>query len=105
MPQVEKWCEQAKKFHEHCSAVSQMYSRLTSIANRPLLYDLYQYAWDAKESTMLLDSYVSWLGEPLPPLPMLVPMYVSWLGEPLTPAAHACVCGRLVLSAAQLSWG
>lgn len=67
VPQVEKWCEQAKKFHEHCSAVSQMYSRLTSIANRPLLYDLYQYAWDAKESTMLLDSYVSWLGEPLPP--------------------------------------
>ena len=72
MPQVDKWCEQAKKFHERCSAISQMYSRLTSIANRPLLYDLYQYAWDAKESTMLLDSYVSWLGEPLLPLATLV---------------------------------
>ena len=40
-----------------------MYARLTTIPNRPLLYDLYQYSWDAKETTMLLDSYVAWLGE------------------------------------------
>ncbi len=42
-----------------------MYARLTTIPNRPLLYDLYQYSWDAKETTMLLDSYVAWLGEHL----------------------------------------
>lgn len=42
--------------------VKDMYSRLTAISNRPLLYDVYQYMWDAKETTMLLDSYVSWLG-------------------------------------------
>jgi protein O-GlcNAcase/histone acetyltransferase len=41
--------------------VKDMYSRLTTIPNRPLLYDVYQYMWDAKETTTLLDSYISWL--------------------------------------------
>ena len=39
-----------------------MFSRLTAIPNRSLLYDVYQYTWDAKEATMLLDSYIAWLG-------------------------------------------
>lgn len=39
-----------------------MYTRLTSVPNRTLLYDVYQYVWDAKETTMLLDSYIAWLG-------------------------------------------
>ena len=42
--------------------VKDMYNRLTAIPNRPLLYDMYHYIWDAKETTMLLDSYISWLG-------------------------------------------
>ena len=42
--------------------VKDMYNRLTAIPNRPLLYDVYQYMWDAKETTSLLDSYISWLG-------------------------------------------
>ena len=40
-----------------------MFARLTGIPNRPLLYDIYQYIWDAKETCMLLDSYISWLGK------------------------------------------
>ena len=39
-----------------------MFARLTAVPNRPLLYDIYQYMWDAKEAVMLLDSYVTWLG-------------------------------------------
>ena len=61
-PQVAHWCERAKKFHDLCNAVSQLYVHLTTIPNRPLLYDIYQYMWDAKETTMLLDSYIAWLG-------------------------------------------
>ena len=57
------WCERAAKFHEVCSCVSDMFSRLTAIPNRALLYDVYQYTWDAKEATMLLDSYIAWLGK------------------------------------------
>ena len=40
-----------------------MYNRLTGVPNRIMLYDLYQYVWDAKETTMLLDSYIAWLGK------------------------------------------
>lgn len=57
------WCERAAKFHEVCFCVSDMFSRLTAIPNRALLYDVYQYTWDAKEATMLLDSYIAWLGK------------------------------------------
>ena len=40
-----------------------MHTRLTAVPNRMLLYDMYQYVWDAKETTMLLDSYIAWLGK------------------------------------------
>ena len=60
--QVVQWYERTKKFHEACDKVGQMYDRLTAIPNRPLLYDLYRYAWDAKETTDMLNSYITWLG-------------------------------------------
>ena len=64
--QVAAWCERASKFHEVCIHVNEMFSRLTAIPNRALLYDIYQYTWDAKEATMLLDSYIAWLGKLCP---------------------------------------
>ena len=62
--QVSHWCERAQRFHDSCDGVDQMCSRLTAVPNRPLLYDIYQYMVDAKETTMLLDSYIAWLGTP-----------------------------------------
>lgn len=59
--EVTKWLECAKQFHCRCTAVNDMYVRLTAIPNRLILYDLYHYVWDAKETTLLLNSYVSWL--------------------------------------------
>ena len=57
-----QWLERAKQFRVLCTAVSNMYVRLTTIPNRLILYDLYHYVWDAKEMTSLLNSYLSWLG-------------------------------------------
>lgn len=62
-PQVPEWLSRADSFHQQCKAVCKMFSHLTGIPNRPLLYDIYQYIWDAKETCMLLDSYISWLGK------------------------------------------
>ena len=59
--EVAQWLERAKQFRCLCTAVSDMYGRLTSIPNRLILYDLYHYVWDAKEMTSLLNSYLSWL--------------------------------------------
>ncbi|XP_065890014.1 protein O-GlcNAcase-like isoform X2 [Dysidea avara] len=58
---VPEWLARAESFHQQCKAVCKMFARLTGIPNRPLLYDIYQYIWDAKETCMLLDSYISWL--------------------------------------------
>ena len=60
--QVGQWLERTKQFRVLCTAVSNMYVRLTTIPNRLILYDLYHYVWDAKEMTSLLNSYLSWLG-------------------------------------------
>ena len=56
------WLDRANNFHCLCEEVNECFNRLTAIPNRPLLYDLYQYMSDARETTLLLDSYVSWLG-------------------------------------------
>jgi len=61
--QVYGWCERAESFHHMCMEVNNMYTHLTTIPNRTLLYDVYQYVWDARETTMLLDSYIAWLGK------------------------------------------
>ena len=57
------WLERAGNFHTSCEEVNTCFNRLTAISNRPLLYDVYQYMSDARETTMLLDSYISWLGK------------------------------------------
>ena len=60
--QVMVWLDRASNFHTLCEEVNHCFNHLTEIPNRPLLYDLYQYMSDARETTMLLDSYISWLG-------------------------------------------
>ena len=60
---VSEWLERASDLHTACEEISQCFNRLTAIPNRPLLYDLYSYMSDARETAMHLDSYVSWLGE------------------------------------------
>ena len=59
---VIQWLDRATNFHSLCEDVNECFTHLTAIPNRPLLYDLYQYMSDARETTMLLDSYISWLG-------------------------------------------
>ena len=61
-PKVLAWYRKAQLFRSKCKEICQMFARLTAVPNRPLLYDIYQYMWDAKEAVMLLDSYVTWLG-------------------------------------------
>ena len=61
--QVQLWLNRAVRFHTFCEEVNRCFDNLTTIPNRQLLYDLYQYMSDARETTMLLDSYISWLGK------------------------------------------
>ncbi|XP_019856916.1 PREDICTED: protein O-GlcNAcase-like isoform X1 [Amphimedon queenslandica] len=58
---AEIWLERALRFHNLCEDVNLCFDHLTTVPNRSLLYDLYQYMSAARETTALLDSYISWL--------------------------------------------
>ncbi|XP_032220534.1 protein O-GlcNAcase [Nematostella vectensis] len=56
-----EWKARAEDFHQQCQAVSDMFVRFSETPNRALLYDIYPYLWDIKESISLLDTFVTWL--------------------------------------------
>ncbi|KAK3704743.1 hypothetical protein QZH41_009743 [Actinostola sp. cb2023] len=56
-----EWKNRAEKFHDLCQMVSEMFVRFSETPNRALLYDIYPYIWDVKESVLLLDTFIGWL--------------------------------------------
>ena len=61
-PEVKEWHDRAKKFDVMSRALNRLFTRLTYINNRELLYELYPYVWDMRGVVALLNSYVKWLG-------------------------------------------
>jgi len=61
-PEVKEWHQRAEKFDGMSKALNRLFTRLTYINNRELLYELYPYAWDMRGVVALLNSYVKWLG-------------------------------------------
>lgn len=60
-PEVKEWHDRAKKFDIMSRALNRLFTRLTYINNRELLYELYPYVWDMRGVVALLNSYVKWL--------------------------------------------
>ncbi|KXJ25366.1 Protein O-GlcNAcase [Exaiptasia diaphana] len=58
---ITEWKDRASKFHDLCQTVSEMFVRFSETPNRALLYDMYPYIWDVKESVLLLDTFINWL--------------------------------------------
>jgi len=69
------WKERAANFHSLCQMVLDLFTKLSSIPNESVLFDLYPYIWDVKEVVLTLHSYVIWMatshinGTPIPSLP------------------------------------
>uniref|UniRef100_A0A8C7WR60 protein O-GlcNAcase n=1 Tax=Oryzias sinensis TaxID=183150 RepID=A0A8C7WR60_9TELE len=59
---VSEWQSRAQKFEDMCCSVIEMFTRLSNIANRTILYDLYPYIWDIKSIISMVKSFVLWLG-------------------------------------------
>ena len=55
------WKERAANFHSLCQMVLDLFTRLSSIPNESILFDLYPYVWDVKEVILALHTYVIWL--------------------------------------------
>nr|CAG4646837.1 EOG090X01OH [Megafenestra aurita]SVE92239.1 EOG090X01OH [Megafenestra aurita] len=62
-PEVKEWHQRAEKFDAMSRALNRLFTRLTYINNRELLYELYPYVWDMRGVVALLNSYVKWLYE------------------------------------------
>nr|CAG4636800.1 EOG090X01OH [Ceriodaphnia reticulata]SVE72785.1 EOG090X01OH [Ceriodaphnia reticulata] len=60
-PEVKEWHHRAEKFDTMSRALNRLFTRLTYINNRELLYELYPYVWDMRGVVALLNSYVKWL--------------------------------------------
>nr|SVE74972.1 EOG090X01OH [Daphnia dolichocephala] len=60
-PEVKEWHQRADKFDSMSRALNKLFTRLTYINNRELLYELYPYVWDMRGVVALLNSYVKWL--------------------------------------------
>nr|CAG4638272.1 EOG090X01OH [Cyclestheria hislopi] len=60
-PEVQEWHDRANKFDSMSRALNRLFTRLTYISNRELLYELYPYVWDMRGVVALLNSYVKWL--------------------------------------------
>ncbi|KAK2709925.1 protein O-GlcNAcase-like isoform X3 [Artemia franciscana] len=60
--EVREWHDRASRFDEMSRALNRLFTRLTYINNRELLYDLYPYVWDMRGVVSLLNAYVKWLG-------------------------------------------
>lgn len=60
-PEVKEWHQRADKFDAMSRALNRLFTRLTYINNRELLYELYPYVWDMRGVVALLNSYVKWL--------------------------------------------
>nr|CAG4651614.1 EOG090X01OH [Triops cancriformis] len=60
-PYVREWRERGEKFDAMSQALNQLFTRLTYISNRELLYDLYPYVWDMRGVVSMLNSYIKWL--------------------------------------------
>lgn len=61
--QVREWQKRADRFDGMSRALNRLFTRLTYINNRELLYELYPYVWDMRGVVALLNSYVKWLGK------------------------------------------
>lgn len=62
-PEVKEWHQRAEKFDSLSRALNRLFTRLTYIPNRELLYELYPYVWDMRGIVSLLNSYAKWLGK------------------------------------------
>lgn len=61
-PEVKEWHQRAENFDSMSRSLNRLFTRLTYINNRELLYELYPYVWDMRGIVALLNSYVKWLG-------------------------------------------
>ncbi|KAL2087625.1 hypothetical protein ACEWY4_016453 [Coilia grayii] len=62
LPQkVEEWRGRAVQFLSACDQVALLHEGVVNSVNRAVLYDLYPYVWDLRNTLLVAKAFVSWL--------------------------------------------
>ncbi|XP_067381198.1 protein O-GlcNAcase isoform X2 [Channa argus] len=58
---VEEWRVRASRFLSLCEDIAQLHCSVVGGANRAVLYDLYPYVWDLRNTALAAKAFICWL--------------------------------------------
>ncbi|XP_036406981.1 protein O-GlcNAcase [Megalops cyprinoides] len=58
---VEEWRVRAGRFQAACDDIAWLHSSVVNSVNRAVLYDLYPYVWDLRNTALVAKAFISWL--------------------------------------------
>lgn len=58
---MEEWRGRASRFLSLCEDIAKLHCSVVGGANRAVLYDLYPYVWDLRNTALVAKAFVSWL--------------------------------------------
>ncbi|XP_053717046.1 protein O-GlcNAcase [Synchiropus splendidus] len=58
---VEEWRGRASRFLSLCDDIAQLHCSVVGGANRAVLYDLYPYVWDLRNTALVAKAFIYWL--------------------------------------------
>eukprot|EP00064_Thunnus_orientalis_P023183 superscaffoldBa00008522_g23414 len=62
LPQkVDEWRGRASRFLSLCEDIAQLHCSVVGGANRAVLYDLYPYVWDLRNTALVAKAFICWL--------------------------------------------
>uniref|UniRef100_A0A3Q2GMF2 protein O-GlcNAcase n=1 Tax=Cyprinodon variegatus TaxID=28743 RepID=A0A3Q2GMF2_CYPVA len=59
---VDEWRGRASRFLSLCEDIAQLHCSVVGGANRAVLYDLYPYVWDLRNTALVAKAFICWLG-------------------------------------------
>uniref|UniRef100_A0A3Q2P3T8 protein O-GlcNAcase n=1 Tax=Fundulus heteroclitus TaxID=8078 RepID=A0A3Q2P3T8_FUNHE len=62
---VDEWRGRASRFLSLCEDIAQLHGSVVGGANRAVLYDLYPYVWDLRNTALVAKAFICWLGRVL----------------------------------------
>ncbi|XP_041635817.1 protein O-GlcNAcase [Cheilinus undulatus] len=58
---IDEWRGRASRFLSLCEDIAQLHCCVVGGANRAVLYDLYPYVWDLRNTALVAKAFISWL--------------------------------------------
>ncbi|XP_066574411.1 protein O-GlcNAcase isoform X2 [Amia ocellicauda] len=58
---AEEWRVRASRFQQDCDSIARLHGSVVNCTNRAVLYDLYPYVWDLRNTVLVAKAFISWL--------------------------------------------